>query len=127
MRVKKIPNKRALEDHPLYQSNKKPQLEVICWQLKIQTLPKFQLLKLIIAKKKEQTPPEPKLIKYNGNLSTIPVSMAAIAYLTLFQKLTSILKYHHISQFGMKDQLVIRVHLLRHDRSDAAIARGTIN
>jgi hypothetical protein len=111
--------------HPLYRSNKKPQLEVICRQLKIpvtQSLPKFQLVKLIVAKKKEQPPPEPKLIKYSGNLSTIPTSMAAINHLTI-PKLRSILKYHHISQFGSKDQLVIRVHLLRHNRSDAVTAR----
>ena len=111
--------------HPLYQSNKKSQLEVICRQLKIpviQSLPKYQLVKLIVAKKKEQPPPEPKLVKYNGNLASIPTSMAALNHLTI-PRLRSILKYHHISQFGTKDQLVIRVHLLRHNRSDAATAR----
>ena len=48
--------------------------------------------------------------------------MAAVNHLTI-PKLRSILKYHHISQFGTKDQLVIRVHLLRHNHSDAATAR----
>lgn len=48
--------------------------------------------------------------------------MAALNHLTV-PKLRSILKYHHISQFVTEDQLVIRVHLLRHNHSDAATAR----
>ena len=51
--------------HQQYRSNKKPQLEVICRQLKIPVtlcVPKFQLVKLIVEKRKEPPPPEPKLI-----------------------------------------------------------------
>ena len=111
--------------HPLYQSNKKPQLEVICRQLKIpvtHTLPKYQLVKLIVEKRKQTPPPEPKLVKYNGNLSSIPSSLAALSHLTI-PKLRSILKHHRISHIGAKEQLVLRVHLLRQKRSVAATAR----
>ena len=61
--------------HPLYQSKKKPQLEAMCRQFKIpvtHSLPKFQLVKLIVEKKKE---PPPNILKYNGNLSSLPTSM----------------------------------------------------
>ena len=97
---------------------------MICRQLNIpvtHTLPKSQLVKSI--KKRRQPPPtEPKLIKCNGNLSSIPSSLAGLSHLTL-PKLRSILKYHHISHIGPKEQLVLRVYLLRQNRSVAAPAR----
>ena len=116
LRAKRCRKKRVLEVHPLYQSNKKPQLEVICRQLRIpvtHSLPKFRLVKLITQKKKEQAPPDPKLIKYNGTLSSLPSSLPELTQLTV-PKLRSILKHHQISHFGIKEQLAIRAHLLRH-------------
>lgn len=83
---------------------------------------KHELLKLISEKKGEAPPQPARNIAYNGELHTIPTTVSGISSLTI-AKLRSILKFHHIPIIGNKDQLVLRVHLLRHNKLDAVTAR----
>ena len=61
-------------------------------------------------------------VLYYGDLPSVPTSLSGLSHLTI-PKLKSILKYYHMPLVGNKDQLVLRVHLLRHNRSDAVTAR----
>ena len=111
--------------HPQYRTSTKSQLEATCRQMRIpvtSALAKHELLKLISEKKGEAPPQPPKNIAYSGELSTIPTSVSGISTLTI-AKLRSILKFHRIPIVGNKDQLVLRVHLLRHNKLDAVTAR----
>ena len=112
--------------HPLYKSNTKVQLEAECKQLKIpvtSSLAKHQLTALIVKKKSEPLPPElPHTKLYSGDLVAIPTSIAAINHLTI-PVLRAILKHHKIPSIGIKENLVMRVFLLRHNRTIAITSR----
>ena len=112
--------------HPLYKSKTKAQLEAECKQLKIpvtSNLAKHQLTTLIVKKKGELPPPELSHKElYSGALPDIPTSIAAINRLTI-PVLRAILKHHKIPNIGIKENLVMRVFLLRHNRTVGITSR----
>ena len=114
--------KQRWKSHPLYCFNTRSQLESMCKQPVTSSLAKHELVRLISNKKNEEPPQEPSHVLYDGDLPSVPISISGLSHLTI-PKLKSILKYHHMPLVGNKDQLVLRVHLLRHNRSDAVTAR----
>ena len=112
------------KSHHLYKTQTKPQLESQCRKLKIpvtSTLLKHQLVDLI-SQHQGETPPEPVNCLYSGRLSSVPLTTASIRNLTI-PKLRSILKHHNIPPFGEKDQLVMKVFLLRQGQTAAITSR----
>lgn len=72
---------------------------------------KHHLVSLISARNDENYPQLQKPL-YSGKLSSVPTSTTAINKLPA-GKLRAILKHHNCPVFGTKDQLVLRVLLLR--------------
>ena len=117
--------KQRWKSHPLYRFKTKNELELMCKQQKLpftSSMAKHELVQLISYKKNEEPPPEISSKLYDGNLSSLPTSLSGLSHLTI-PKLKSILSYHHMPVVGKKDQLVLRVHMIRHNRSDAVTAR----
>ena len=85
------------------------------------TIPKH-LVSLIAAKKGEEPPQSPANSDYSGKLLSIPISTTAISRLTIAY-LRSVLAYHHLPLLGTKEQLVLRVYLLRHNKTAAVATR----
>ena len=101
------------KQHPLYSANTKPQLDVMCKNLRIPVKPsmtKHHLLQLICDKQGQTQPELPTL--YNGDLSKVPSSLSELHKLTV-GKLRAILKHHNYAFTGTKDQLVLQVSLIR--------------
>ena len=112
------------KSHHLYKTQTKPQLESQSRSLKIpatSALLKHQLVDLICQQQGE-TPPEPVKCLYSGDLSSVPLTTASIHNFTI-PKLRSILKHHNVPPFGEKDQLVIKVFLLRQGKTVAMTSR----
>ncbi len=102
--------------HPLY-SLKKPDLEQMCRKQRIavtSSMTKHTLVRLLSTAKKEA----PLALKplYDGKLATIPSTLAGIRRMSV-GKLRAILHHHGYPTMGNKDQLVIRVILLRQGKS----------
>ena len=118
--------KNRWKSHELYRKNTKVQLEALCRKSKIpvtSSLAKHQLVSLITSKRGEEPPSQsPVNSEYNGNRSSIPTTTTAISRLTVAY-LKSILAYHHLPVLGSKEQLVLRVYLLRHNEIAAVAAR----
>ena len=112
------------KSNTLYKTKTKPQLEQMCRQLKIPVTPalaKHQLTSLILEKQGKSLPLV-NTTSYSGNLTAVPTTTAAINRLTI-TNLRSILKHHNLPIVGTKEQLVMRVFLLRHNRTSVATAR----
>lgn len=77
-----------------------------------------------IAEKKKLCIPSLKET-YNGNLSSFAADVSNLSNCSIF-KLRSILKYHNLNYGGTKDELIMRVFLLRPKRS-YLILESTIN
>ena len=77
--------------------------------------PKCALVKAI-AKVEGETPPNDFKVNYSGNLSTLPKTVAEMKKLPI-ASLQFILRQHNLSISGNKDDLVLRLYLLRHGRS----------
>ena len=117
--------RRMWKMHPLFRNNTRNQLETICRTLKIpvtSTVLKHQLVRLISEAKGEDPPPSPSQPLYNGNISSLPKTVGAINHLTI-PELRAILTHHGYSPIGRKDQLVMRVFLLRSNQTSAITAR----
>ena len=109
----------------LYKTQTKPQLEALCRKLKIPvtaSVPKHQLARLIYEKQGKPLPPPSSGELYSGDLSTVPTTSVAINRRTI-PNLRSILKHHNLPIVGTKEQLVMRVFLLKHNKTSAVTAR----
>ena len=110
----------------LYRTKTEPQLEVLCKNLKIPVTPalaKHQLTRLILEKQGKPLPPLTPCTLHNGYLRAVPATSTAINHMTI-ANLRTILKHHNLPIVGTKEQLlVMRVFLLRHDRTSAVYAR----
>ena len=118
--------KNRWKTHSLYRDKTKPQLETICRELRIpvtSSLQKYQLVSLIAEKKGEVPPPESSTTQYCGRVQDIPTAITKIYNSMTIPHLRTILKYHGLPHIGTKEQLVMRVYLLRHNKSAAAAAR----
>jgi len=108
--------------HPLYQSNTKIQLEKMCRDLKIPVKQhsKHELVRLIVEKRKEPIPDVP--ILYNGDMKTIPTTLPHINKLSV-RKLRAIAHQHGVLTCGTKEELSVRVYLLKHGKKDCMFQR----
>ncbi|CAG2257096.1 unnamed protein product [Mytilus edulis] len=75
---------------------------------------KTDLIQLIAEKKNLKFPND--IDNYQGNLSDIPSDISNLTNLSICE-LRQILRYHNLNFSGIKDELVMRVFLLRHKRS----------
>ena len=113
------------KSHPLYKQNTKEKLEAMCKKLQVPVTPamaKHQLVE-IVAEKTGVVPPKiDATLQYNGNLTALPTSTAGLNRLTI-AKLRYILRHHGFAPIGSKDQLVLKVYLLRHVKITAIVAQ----
>ena len=82
---------------------------------------KHQLVSLITRERGEEEPAEYDLL-YTGKLIDIPTTIAAINHLSV-AKLREILCCHGFPILGTKDQLALRVYLLKHAQTAAITGR----
>ena len=111
------------KQHPLYINNNKQQLEAMCRNFRLpvtSSVNKHELVKLIADHKHESPPQMPTL--YCGKLSLVPSTTTAISRLPI-SKLRAILHHHGIMTLGMKDELVLRVFLLKQGCTAAIFAK----
>ena len=109
--------KERWREEALYKENTKPQLDVRGRQLGIPVTPallKHQLCSLIILyqKQNKEEPPLSRTILYSGNILSVPHTISGINRLTV-AKLKAILRAHKLPYLGSKDELVLRVFMLR--------------
>ena len=112
--VKSEREKERWKSHPLYKENTKVKLEAQCRSIKIPVtaaLHKHELVSLICERKGEPSPPASQLL-YSGSLSSVPGTASGLQRYTI-PKLKNILKCHNIPPIGGKDELVLKVLLLR--------------
>ena len=97
----------------------------MCRKLRIpvtSSLLKHQLVSLIAQKNGEQLPDD-NYMHYSGKLDEIPTSRSKISNSLSLPYLRSILKFHNLPMSGTKDQVVMRVYLLRHNKTAAVTIR----
>ena len=106
------------KDNAWYANHTKEELERICRNKKNYTKglnkTKLDLVKLLASH--DGAEPPPVSIMYSGDLSQIPSTLTAISKLPV-RKLRSVLYYHGFITCGLKQELVIKVHLLKHGRT----------
>ena len=123
--VKSEIQRRRWKVHPLYKNNNRDKLEAMCKSMRIpvtSSLAKHNLAELICKRKGEQCPPQYTQPLYHGNLSAVPCTTSAINKLTVHE-LRAILKHHGYSTIGSKDQLTLRVFMLRQNKRVGITAR----
>jgi len=78
----------------------------------------------IVAKKGDEPPPPVNSTSsfYSGHLSSVPSTITGIGGLTI-PYLRTILTHHHLPVIRCKEQLVLRVYLLRQGRKVAVTAK----
>ena len=81
---------------------------------------KHQLAKRLV--ESQNLPLPPSLEKYNGDLELVPHSVTELAKLFIF-KLREILHFHNVLDCGTKDELAIRVAMVKSRRSHLAFMR----
>lgn len=110
------------KETPSYKDNTKVKLEAMCRKAGIPitpATPKHQLCSLLHQKWGESEPPIVSQSLYSGSLSSLPHSASSINQLTM-PVLKTVLKFHNLPYLGTKDQLVLRVLMLRHGHADEA-------
>ena len=110
--------------HPLYKHTK-PELEKMCRSLKLPVSPsltKHQLVTLIANSKGEKEPDNSGVALYSGRLLNVPTTVKKINQLPV-AKLREILHFHKLPLLGTKDQLSLRVYLLKHCQPAAVTAK----
>ena len=126
MQIRSEMERERWKNHTLYKCNTKNQLEIMCRKVKIPVTPalnKHQLAKFISEKDESIVPPDlDQEPLYSGQLSILPTSMSGIFKLTI-PKLRSILQHHKHPPFGNKDQLAMKVLLLREGKTAAMYDR----
>ncbi len=107
----------------LYKCNNKEQLEELCRKEKIPTEgKKHDCVQRLVEKKGDSRPPP--LEDYKGSLHCIPASITDIAKLSIYT-LKEILRFHNVLDCGTKDELVVRVGMVRAGRGYLAFHRET--
>ena len=102
------------KDHKLYKKTKEElEKDALALGIEVSKASKARLVERIANKKHIEEPP---FIEYNGNLRSVPNNLTELSKLST-SVLRRILKYHNITTSGKKDELVIRVFLLRNNRS----------
>ena len=107
----------------LYMTKSKDELEKLCKKLKIPITHapnKHDLVKMISRKRGDEDPTAPP--QYSGDLVSVPKSISAINNVSM-AKLKEILQFHGFPITGNKDQLALRVYLLRQGETSAVLAR----
>ena len=110
---------------PIYRDNTKQALEVMCRQEGIPATPimsKHQLCSLLLQKRGQSEPPLVMQPLYSGRISSIPSSASSISQMTV-AKLKTVLRAHNLPYLGCKDELVLRVFMLKQGRADEAALR----
>ena len=123
--IKSEMQRRRWKVHPLYKNNNREKLAGMCRSMHIpvtSALAKHDLAKLICETKGEPCPPDYTQPLYHGKLSAVPCTTSAINKLTIHE-LRAILKHHGYSTIGTKDQLILRVFMLRHNKRVGITAR----
>ena len=94
----------------------------MCHQLGISATPallKHQLCSLIYQKQNEVEPPLLSTVLYSGNILSVPHTVSSIGRLTA-AKLKAILRAHKLPYIGSKEELVLRVFMLRQGHCNEA-------
>ena len=107
--------------HEIYKTKDKEGLKRQCIQHKLSPEgKKHQLAKRLV--ESQTLPLPPALEKYNGDLDLLPHSITELAKLSVF-KLKEILRYHNVLDCGTKDELAIRVAMVKSGKSHLAFTR----
>lgn len=107
--------KETWRKHPSYQLTLS-ELQQKCKDLHIPFKgPKFALAKAIIKSKGDVHPQEFKVANYNGNISSLPKTVTELKKFPI-PSLQFMLRQHNQSITGTKDDLVLRLFLLRNGR-----------
>ena len=108
--------------HQLYKTKDKAGLNRQCGiQHKLSSEgKKHQLVKRLVESRNLPLPPT--LEKYNGDLVVIPKSITELAKFSIF-KLKEILRYHNVLDCGTKDELAIRVAMVKSGKSHLTFTR----
>lgn len=88
---------------------------------------KHELTKRLVETLKLPLPED--LLSYNGEVNTIPDTISEIWKLSVFQ-LKEILNYHNVLTCGTKDELVLRLVIIKAERPHLALRKerdGLIN
>lgn len=97
--------------HDLYKNNNKEHLVELCRKEKLYTEGKKHDFVECLVNKRNSTK-LPPLQVYNGILLNIPDSLTDIAKLSIY-RLREILRYHNVLDCGTKDELVVRVGMVK--------------
>ena len=100
--------------HQLYQEKSKDELQALCRQKKLPPEGKKHECVKHLVEKMECAPPQP-LNVYSGELNSVPESIAEISKLSVYN-LREILRFHNILDCGTKDELIIKVGMLKSGR-----------
>ena len=107
--------------HDLYKNNNKEHLVELCRKEKLSTEGKKHDFVKRLVNKRDTTKPPPLQV-YNGILLNIPDSLTDIAKLSIY-RLREILRYHNVLDCGTKDELVVRVGMVKGRRKYLAFHR----
>ena len=107
--------------HDLYKNNNKEHLVELCRKEKLSTEGKKHDFVKRLVNKRDTTKPPPLQV-YNGILLNIPDSLTDIAKLSIY-RLREILRYHNVLDCGTKDELVVRVGMVKWRRKYLAFHR----
>jgi len=97
--------------HDLYKNNNKEHLVELCRKEKLSTEGKKHDFVERLVNKTNSTKPPPLQV-YNGILLNIPDSLTDIAKLSIY-RVREILRYHNVLDCGTKDELVVRVGMVK--------------
>ena len=112
--IKSELEKERWKNEALYKKTK-DELEATCRRLGVPCTPsmqKHQLCSLIYRKQDKNDPPMTSTRLYSGNLISVPHTLSGIGRLTI-ARLKVILRTHSLPFLGCKDDLIMRVFLLR--------------
>ena len=118
--------KERWKSRSLYRSNTKAELERICRKLRIpvtSSVLKHQLISLAAQENGEKLLDNNYVSYYSVNLDEIPTSTFKINNSLSLPYIRSVLKFHNLPVTGMKDQVVMRVYHLRHNKTAAVTVR----
>ena len=114
--------------HELYQEKSKDELQALCRQKKLPAEgKKHDCVKRLVEKMECELPPP--LNVYSGQLDSVPNSISEISKLSVY-KLREILRFHNILDCSTKDELAIRVGMLKSGRAYLAFQKeleATVN
>jgi len=106
---------------PLYQENDKEHLQQLCRKEGLSIEGKKHECVKRLSDKRDCAKPPP-LVEYNGDILCIPDSVTEIAKMSVY-RLREILRVHNVLDSGNKDELVVRVGMVRGGRSYLAFHR----